>query len=52
VATFNFKQRSQNFEQIFEVEVRKETLLETEKQIKANVAKFADSLILDSNQHS
>ena len=36
--------RSRLYDEIFEVEVRKETLLSTEQSIQQNVAKFAESL--------
>jgi hypothetical protein len=38
------KRRTRDFDEILEIEVRKETLLKTESEIRANVAKFADSL--------
>jgi hypothetical protein len=45
VAEFNMRgRRSRLYDEIFEVEVRKETLLSTEQSIQQNVAKFAESL--------
>jgi hypothetical protein len=42
------KRRTRDFDEILEIEVRKETLMQTEHEIKANVAKFADSLKMSS----
>lgn len=38
------KRRTRDYDEIFEVEVHRETLLQAENNIQKNVAKFAESL--------
>jgi hypothetical protein len=43
VHSFSLSRKTPNFEEILEIDIHKETLLETEQSIQASVNKFADS---------
>jgi len=47
VGTFTMKRSAGAYDEILEIEVTKETLLETESAIRANAARFSNSLKID-----